>query len=173
MACGSAWSAAGAQENNGNHYGWGNRDRNQCGAQYRRHHRHHRDNDNDNDRDESNRNGQYGDYAQYGQNRNDGRYNQCGTQYGNNGQGNRNGNSVVTGTIVAVNANMVTIRTNGGYANNGGYGGYGNNIGYGQTVTINDQPALDNQTSGRVSVGRYVTAYGYWQNGTFYATRMN
>jgi hypothetical protein len=175
MACGSAWSAAGAQENNGNHYGWGNRDRNQCGAQYRRHHRHHRDNDNDNDndRDESNRNGQYGDYGQYGQNRNDGRYNQCGTQYGNNGQGNRNGNSVVTGTIVAVNSNMVTIRTNGGYANNGGYGGYGNNNGYGQTVTINDQPALDNQTSGRVSVGRYVTAYGYWQNGTFYATRMN
>jgi hypothetical protein len=78
---------------------------------------------------------------------------------------------------------------NGGY-NNGGYnnggdndgdnddrgGGYNDNGGYYNSrrqVTINDQPALDNRTSGRVSVGRTLTAYGYWQNGVFYATTMN
>lgn len=187
MACGSAWSVAGAQENNGNHYGWGNRNANQCGAQYHRRHRDRRENNNDDDRDDNNRNdqdgqygpyGQNGQYGQYGQYGNNGRYNQCAGQYGNNGQYGRNGNSVVTGTIVGVNGNMVTIRPNNGDGNYGGYGGYGSNggygnDGYGQTITIDDQPALDNQTSGRVSVGRYVTAYGYWQNGTFYATRMN
>jgi hypothetical protein len=183
MTCGSAWAAADAQQtNNGHHYGWRNRDRgqyaNQCGygqnGQYQG--RRHRDDDNDgdNDRDDNDRyNQQYGQYGQYGQNGQYGRYNNCG-QYG----GRYNGNATIRGQIVSVNANMVTIRTNNGYDNGGynnggyGYGGYGRS-GYAQTVTINDQPALDNQTSGRVSVGRYVTAYGYWQNGTFYATRMN
>lgn len=59
----------------------------------------------------------------------------------------------------AVNRNEVTLQTSNG--------------GYGQTITIDDQPALDNRASGRVDLGRYVTAYGYWQNGVFYATQMN
>jgi hypothetical protein len=180
MACGTAWAAADAQQtNNGHHYGWRNRDRgqyaNQCGyAQYgHQHGRRHRDgNDNDGDNDADDNNNQYGQYGQqygqqygrYGQNGQNGRYNNCGqygAQYG--------GNAVVSGQIVGVDRNMVTIQTGNGAYNQGGYGGYG----YGRTITIDDQPALDNQTSGRVSVGRYVTAYGYWQNGTFYATRMN
>lgn len=87
-------------------------------------------------------NGQYGQYGQYGQN--NGRCN-----------GNGQGNSVIRGTITSVNGNQVTVMA-----------------GFGQMVTINDQPALDNQSSGRVVVGRYVTAYGYYQNGIFYATSM-
>jgi hypothetical protein len=171
MVCAAASSTAGAQENNGNHYGWRNRYNGQCNSQYGRQHRDRRqngDNDNDNDRDDNGsygqygQNGQYGQYGQYGQN---GQYNNCAGQY--NGQ--YSGNSVVRGQIVAVDRNMVTISTNSNY-NNGGYGSYG---AYGQTITINDQPALDNQASGRVNVGRYVTAHGYWQNGVFYATRMN
>lgn len=118
---------------------------------------------------------------------------QCDTGgYGYGGYTNGGVCSAIRGTIVAVNGNQVTLRVdgrgngygNGGY-NNGGYnnndnddnddnGGY-NNGGYDnrRQVTIDDQPALDNRTSGRVSVGRYLTAYGYWQNGVFYATSMN
>lgn len=188
MACGAAWSAADAQQsNNGHHYGWRNRDRhqnyNQCG--YNQNGRHHgqrrEDNENDNDdndRDDRNNqygqygngqygNGQYGQYGQYGQDGN------CAGQYGN---GQNRGNAVIRGTIVGVSGNQVTIQTNiGGYNNggNGSYGSYGQYGQYGQTVTINDQPALDNRTSGRVAAGRYVTAYGYWQNGVFYATEMD
>lgn len=172
FACGSAWAVAGAQEhtNNGHHYGWRNHNRNQYGnqcnsGQYNRGNRHENDNDrDDNDDNENDNNGQYGRNGQYGN---------CNGQYG--------ANASVRGQIVAVNGNQVTLAQNGGY-NNGGYGQYGQNgqngqygqYGqYGRTITINDQPALDNQTSGRVSVGRYVTAYGYWQNGIFYATQMN
>ena len=92
-------------------------------------------------------NGQYN--GQYGQN--NGQYGQ------NNGQCNTNGqsNTSLRGTITSVNGNQVTIME-----------------GFGQTVTINDQPALDNQSTGRVVAGRYVTAYGYYQNGIFYATSM-
>lgn len=189
LACGAAWSSASAQENNGHHYGWQNRDRgqyaNQCtagpGGQYRGRHRRRDNDDRDNDDNGRYRNGGYGQYGnnqpgQYG-NGQYGRDNTCGGQYG--------GNAVIRGEIVGVNGNQVTIREgnnagygNGGYGNNSGYGngGYGNNGGYGaygQTITIDDQPALDNRTSGRVSTGRYVTAYGYWQNGIFHATRMN
>lgn len=166
MACGAAWSAADAQQsNNGHHYGWRNRDRqqnyNQCG--YKQNGRHHgqrrEDNDNDNDdNDRDNRDGQYGNNGQYGQ------YGNCAGQYG---YGQNRGNAVVRGTIVGVNGNQVTLQTNNGGYNNGGYGQYG------QTITIDDQPALDNRASGRVTTGRYVTAYGYWQNGVFYATQMN
>jgi len=86
----------------------------------------------------------------YGQNNGqNGQYNgQCNT---NNGQG----NSVIRGTITSVSGNQVTLLE-----------------GFGQAVTINDQPALDNQSTGRVVIGRYVTAYGYYQNGIFYATSM-
>jgi hypothetical protein len=41
-----------------------------------------------------------------------------------------------------------------------------------RTLVINDQPALNRQTSGRVAVGRSLVAYGYWRNGSFYATAM-
>jgi hypothetical protein len=95
-------------------------------------------------------NGQYnGQNGQYGQN--NGQYGQNNGQCNTNGQG----NSVIRGTITSVNGNQVTVME-----------------GLGQTVTFNDQPALDNQTSGRVVIGRYVTAYGYYQNGIFYATSM-
>ncbi|HET9392645.1 MAG TPA: DUF5666 domain-containing protein [Candidatus Rubrimentiphilum sp.] len=82
-------------------------------------------------------------------------------QYGQNGQyngrcnGNGQGNSVIRGTITSVSGNQVTLME-----------------GFGQAVTINDQPALDNQSTGRVVIGRFVTAYGYYQNGIFYATSM-
>jgi hypothetical protein len=175
MACGAAWSAADAQQsNNGHHYGWRNRDRqqnyNQCG--YKQNGRHHgqrrEDNDNDNDdNDRDNRDGQYGNNGQYGQYGNNGQYGQYGNCAGQYGYGQNRGNAVVRGTIVGVNGNQVTLQTNNGGYNNGGYGQYG------QTITIDDQPALDNRASGRVTTGRYVTAYGYWQNGVFYATQMN
>jgi hypothetical protein len=194
VSCASVWTVAGAQENHGRHNGWRNhnhhgRYNNQCGYQYNQ----NRDGDNDrddNENDDNNNNGQYGQYGQYGQNgQYNGQYNgpyaapgvprpyatqtqPCG-QYGQYG----NANAVVRGTIVAVNGNQVIIQGNNGYNNggynnggynNGGYGGYG----YGSTITINDQAALNNQTTGRVQVGRYVTAYGYWQNGVFYATQL-
>jgi len=94
-------------------------------------------------------NGQYngqnnGQYGQYGQNNG-----QC------NGNGRGQGNSTIRGTITSVSGNQVTVME-----------------GFGQSVTVNDQPALDNQSTGHVVIGRYVTAYGYYQNGIFYATSM-
>lgn len=99
-------------------------------------------------------NGQYGQYGQYGQNGQYGQYGQNG-QYNCNGGYGQQGNATVRGTITSVNGNSVTLME-----------------GFGQTITINDQPALNNQQTGRVVVGRYVTAYGYYQNGVFYATSM-
>ena len=184
ITAGSAWSVAQADEHQGRHRGhyhqqnWQN---GQCNGQYAQ--QRHRDDDDENDnddRDGQNQNGRYsnnGQYSQYGNgqygqygnngqygrsNANCGQYGQYGNgqyngQYGQNGQYGRGGTQVVTGTIVAVNGNRVTLAQQN----------------FGSTLTINDQPALDRQTSGRVSVGRYVTAYGYWQNGVFYATQMN
>lgn len=84
-----------------------------------------------------------------------------------------------------MNGNQVTLDLNGqNYRSSGGdndrddnqsynvnyngpyNAGYYGNVGQRQ-ITINDQPALDNRASGRVAVGRYVTASGYWQNGVF------
>ena len=83
----------------------------------------------------------------------------CGTW--TNGQWMPNGacgatdyRSRVAGTITSVKGHLVTIQQTA------------------QSLVINDQPALDHQTSGRVAVGRQVVAYGYWRNGTFYATRL-
>jgi|GEM_PF-2445121 len=59
---------------------------------------------------------------------------------------------VISGTITAVNGHLVTIQRSNG------------------TVVVNDQPALDNQMTGNVAVGRQIVARGYWQDGTFYAT---
>lgn len=59
---------------------------------------------------------------------------------------------VVRGTITGVSGNLVTIQRSTG------------------TIVVNDQPALTNQMTGNVAVGRQVIARGYWQGGTFYAT---
>lgn len=149
------------QGNRGKHKGWYKR-QNGCNG-YTRQRRN--DDEDENENQNGNRgynNGQYGQYpnGQYpnGQYPN-GQY--PNGQYGNNNcysnggnYGGQYGNASITGTIVAVNGNQVTILSNF------------------QPVTINDQPALDNRTTGRVSVGRSVTAYGYWQGGTFFATRL-
>lgn len=58
----------------------------------------------------------------------------------------------LAGTITSVQGHLVTIQQTS------------------RTLTINDQPALTRQQSGRVAVGRQVVAYGFWRGGTFYAT---
>ena len=59
---------------------------------------------------------------------------------------------VVTGTIVSVKGHLVTVQQTAGQ------------------VVIDDSAALNNQTSGRVAVGRQIVAHGYWEGGSFYAT---
>jgi|SRR5579863_8814127 len=58
----------------------------------------------------------------------------------------------VAGTITVVKGHLVTIQQAD------------------KTLVINDQPALNRQTSGRVAVGRQIIAYGYWKDNNFYAT---
>ena len=58
----------------------------------------------------------------------------------------------ISGTITDVNGHLVTLQQTG------------------RQVVINDQPALDRKQTGKVGKGRQVVAYGYWMNGTFYAT---
>lgn len=60
----------------------------------------------------------------------------------------------VAGTITAVRGHLVTLQLSD------------------RTLVINDQPALNRETSGRVAVGRQIVAYGYWRDGNFYATAM-
>ena len=62
--------------------------------------------------------------------------------------------SQVTGTITSVKGHLVTLQQTD------------------KAVVINDQPALERQQTGKVAVGRMVVAYGYWMDGTFYATAM-
>jgi len=57
------------------------------------------------------------------------------------------------GTITAVNGHLVTLQQST------------------QTLVVNDSPALGREDSGRVAVGRQITAHGYWEDGTFFATR--
>jgi hypothetical protein len=57
----------------------------------------------------------------------------------------------VAGTITAVNGHLVTIQRAK------------------QQLVIDDQPALEKQATGRVAVGRVISAHGYWQDGTFLA----
>jgi hypothetical protein len=61
----------------------------------------------------------------------------------------------VSGTIIAVQGHIVTLQQST------------------HDLIINDQPALDRDETGRVAVGRVVTAHGYWQDGTFYASRFD
>ena len=58
----------------------------------------------------------------------------------------------VAGTITAVKGHLVTVQQAT------------------RTVIVNDQPALNNQMTGKVAVGRQIVAYGYWTDGNFYAT---
>jgi hypothetical protein len=60
--------------------------------------------------------------------------------------------SHVSGTVTAVKGHLVTLQQTT------------------KSLVINDQPALDQRTTGRVAVGRQVVAVGFWRNGTFYAT---
>jgi hypothetical protein len=59
----------------------------------------------------------------------------------------------VSGTIVGINNNMLTVQT-----------------GPTRTVLVNDQPALNRMTTGRIFTGRVITAYGHWGDGEFIAT---
>ena len=60
----------------------------------------------------------------------------------------------VAGTITSVSGHLVTLQLAD------------------RSLTINDQPALNRETSGRVAVGRQVIAFGYWRLGNFYATAL-
>jgi hypothetical protein len=59
----------------------------------------------------------------------------------------------ISGKIIGVNANMVTLQ-------------HGD-----RTMQVDDSRALDRQTSGHVATGRDVVAHGYWEDGVFYASR--
>lgn len=59
---------------------------------------------------------------------------------------------VVAGTITSVKGHLVTLQQTTG------------------TVVIDDSAALNNQSSGRVAVGRQIVAHGYWNGNNFYAT---
>ena len=58
----------------------------------------------------------------------------------------------VAGTITAVKGHLVTVQQAD------------------RSIVINDQPALNRQTTGRVAVGRQIVAYGYMRDNNFYAT---
>ena len=78
-----------------------------------------------------------------------------GTRYNGNSNGYPYPGSTasVNGVITSVSGNRVTIMQ-----------------GLFSTITIDDQQALNNGTAQNLFVGRTITAYGYWNNGTFYAT---
>ncbi|MGA8532477.1 MAG: hypothetical protein WB615_00050 [Candidatus Tumulicola sp.] len=58
----------------------------------------------------------------------------------------------VEGTITIVKGHLVTVQQSTG------------------TVVIDDTPALNNQFTGKVAVGRRIVAHGYWDGNNFYAT---
>lgn len=59
---------------------------------------------------------------------------------------------VISGTIVSVKGHLVTLQQTTG------------------TAVIDDSAALQNQSTGRVAVGRQIVAHGYWVENNFYAT---
>jgi hypothetical protein len=59
---------------------------------------------------------------------------------------------IVSGTITSVKGHLVTVQRSQ------------------DSVVINDRPALNNQNTGRVAVGRQIVAHGFWRDGTFFAT---
>lgn len=60
--------------------------------------------------------------------------------------------AVVAGTITIVKGHLVTVQQSTG------------------TVVVDDTPALSNQFTGKVAVGRRIVAHGYWDANNFYAT---
>jgi hypothetical protein len=64
--------------------------------------------------------------------------------------------SAVSGTIVGVSNNMLTLQT-----------------GPTETVPVNDAPALNRMDTGRIYTGRTIVAYGYWAGGEFVATSIS
>jgi hypothetical protein len=81
-----------------------------------------------------------------------------GGSYGANTNGfpfrnNGNASATVQGVITAISGDRVTIMQ-----------------GLFASITIDDQPALNNGSAQNLFVGRSITAYGYWSDGTFYAT---
>jgi hypothetical protein len=79
-----------------------------------------------------------------------------GNGYPNNGYPNGypypGANASVHGIVTSVSGDRVTIMQ-----------------GLFSTITINDQQALNNGTAQNLYVGRNITAYGYWNGGTFFA----
>lgn len=63
-----------------------------------------------------------------------------------------NATATVKGVITAINGNRVTIA-----------------LGPSTSMTIDDQPALNNGSAQNLYVGRRIVAYGFWSSGTFYA----
>lgn len=59
---------------------------------------------------------------------------------------------VVAGTIVIVKGHLVTLQQTS------------------RQVVVDDSAALNNQSTGRIAVGRQIVAHGYWQAENFYAT---
>jgi hypothetical protein len=59
----------------------------------------------------------------------------------------------IRGTITSVQGHLVTVQMSA------------------NSLVLNDSPALAADQTGRVAVGRMITAHGYWEDGTFYATR--
>ncbi|HEY8297829.1 MAG TPA: hypothetical protein VIG32_07400 [Candidatus Baltobacteraceae bacterium] len=159
LSAGASIALADEGDNHGDH---GDQQGDQGNHKDRGHHRGHRNNNNN--------------CGYYGNNCNNNNYNRCGNNngenednnrgrnncnnnggyYGNGRNGNQNGNQTVSGVIVGVSGNQVTIMQ-----------------GLLHRITINDQPALDRQATGRIEIGRSITAYGYYSNGTFYATSIN
>ena len=82
----------------------------------------------------------------------------CGTWQGDtwtpNGTcaGDQKRHARVEGTITIVKGHLVTIQQSTG------------------TVVVDDTPALNNQFTGKVAVGRRIVAHGYWDGNNFYAT---
>ena len=82
----------------------------------------------------------------------------CGTWQGDtwtpNGTctGDEKRHARVEGTITIVKGHLVTVQQSTG------------------TVVIDDTPALNNQFTGKVAVGRRIVAHGYWDANNFYAT---
>ena len=58
----------------------------------------------------------------------------------------------IEGTITIVKGHLITVQQSTG------------------TIVIDDTPALNNQFSGKVAVGRQILAHGYWDGNNFYAT---
>ncbi len=59
---------------------------------------------------------------------------------------------VLAGTIVSVKGHLVTLQQTN------------------KQVVIDDSAALNNQSTGKIAVGRQIVAHGYWQGDNFYAT---